>query len=159
MFCTITLREWENVLRLGTAFLCIRKVVPVDIQYRGWNWSKVTSTNSGYSSILEWRYNEYLVLFCISNHETIVGCSKQLFTALCTDWSLCVSDSVQSENMTITGNNWCISLMHSKLQFNLLLDRRHTIRTVAVTWYRNVTLVTVGGKTDCEVSWSVTRQI
>jgi len=28
-----------------------------------------------------------------------------LFTALCTESSLCVSDIVRSENLTITGNN------------------------------------------------------
>jgi hypothetical protein len=27
--------------------------------------------------------------------------------------------------------------MHSKLQYSLFLNRRRTIRTVVVTWYRN----------------------
>jgi len=92
---------------------------------------------------MEWRYNETLYLFFVWKDTATVGCSKHLFTALYTDWSLCVSDSVQSENLTVTGNScktWkrstlhkqtntltdtVISLMHSKLQFNLLLDRRH----------------------------------
>ena len=113
-------------------------------------------------------------LFCVwkrsNNHRVF---PKQLFPTLSTHWSLCMSNRVLSGQVKITGNNcksWklsflesqtntltdtAISLIHSKQQCNLLLDRRRTIQTVAVKWYRNATFVTVGGKTERGVYWCV----
>jgi len=41
-------------------------------------------------------------------------------------------DLTQTNKQTNTLTDTVISLMHSKLQFNLLLDGRHTIQTVEV---------------------------
>jgi len=69
------------------------------------NWSNTTWTNP--YSTLECRYKENLLLFCVrQQHNNCRALSNSCSTSLFTHWSLCMSNSVQSEQLTDTSNNF-----------------------------------------------------